>query len=591
MEKSIGSTRKGKATMSINNISPQAIPLQIAEGQHEGKPQFPKSLNIPQDEPRDKSEISTPPPVEEEDESEKTNWRDVVSGALLLTGALAGSLAGTPGASMALQSHLANPPAIERVIEEPRTTPAKSSQEGAPVHIISHIDASEHIIEPFATSEMQQLEKIKSSQLEKVEIDAVLVRDTGNPYVKIGTGGAEGLIILAPSIAGWAIARKKHGATALLMLGIGGALSYTLAKGGLGVDALKHVASGVADLGQGEPVWNGTREYHIKPGTSDAIDSQLITGSDTLKPSKERAIDFIASQMKQYPGSTTVVHTVGHGLGYHASSGFDFKEYRNILNEATKQAGRPIDVLVVESCLEGNLETVIGTMPTARYVIVSEESIPATIIPNLMEKALNGQDSPTDARKFAEAMIQNAKGQQGISTLAIVDMEKVPALTQSVDDLGKLLTAEVRDGKTSGIAEAIKNTPMYPAGRVEGDMGQKLGMGDLKQFAENLKREYGDTSAGKGNVSQEAAASPRAQAIREASSRVLAALQDAVPDVATSASYQGAGGISIQLPGATFKSVEEKIGQAKFTKFSESQAPQGWKDFVTGMSEKLGSQG
>jgi len=379
------------------------------------------------------------------------------------------------------------------------------------------------------------------------------------------------------------------------MMGIGGAMSYGLARSGLGVEVLRNVASGVADLAAAEPVWDGTRVYNVQPNSSGAIDSELLSQSDALKPDAKTATEFIASQMKEYPGSTTVVHMVGHGLAYHSSSGFDFKEYQKILRDASEQAGRPIDLLVVESCLEGNMEAVIATMPSARYVIISEESISAGILPDLMSQSLNDlmsqqgdtQQTRIDARQLGELMIEKGRNSGNLSTLALVDMEKVPALSKSVDHFGSLLSQESKTGRTSGIITAVKNTPVYPQGSVTGDMGEKLGMGDLKTFAENILRVYGDSSTGKGEVSQESVSSPQAEEIREAAKDILASLSEAVPTSTTSSRYDGAGGLSIQLPMTTMQKIDDTLAKNKMTTFKESQAPQGWKDFVNDMSSKM----
>jgi len=168
-------------------------------------------------------------------------------------------------------------------------------------------------------------------------------------------------------------------------------------------------------------------------------------------------------------------------------------------------------------------------------------------------------------------------------------MEKVPALTKSVDQLGSLLAKETKAGRTSGIVDAVKGTPVYPAGNVEGDMGQKLGMGDLKTFAENILRTYGDTSTGKGEVNQEAASSPQAQQVRDAAKEVLDKLNEAVPAVTANGSYSGAGGLSIQLPLSSLEKLDITLAKNKMSTFKDSEAPQGWKDFVNDMSTKMPS--
>jgi hypothetical protein len=577
-------------------IQQPLMPLRGDKG--EPKTAFPKTLDLA-GEPEDSLDVSAQKgarqsaPVEPEETEEKTTWRDVASTALLLVGTVTGSLTGAHG-SIALTAQAAPPPTyIERVIDQNQAS-APRSAERVPVHIISHIDASEHIIEPFATSEMQQLEQIKAAHKDDVIIDATVVRDTGDPYAKLGTGGIEAGITLAPGIAGYIISRKKSGAVALLALGVGGALSFGLAKTGLGTEALRNIVSGASDLASGEPVWNGTRVYEVQPDTSKAIDSKLVAQRDALKPDAQQATDFFVSQMRAHPNSTTVVHMVGHGLGYHASSGFDFKDYDKILHSTLKETGKPIDLLLVESCLEGNSEAVMGSFPSARYVVVSEESIAAQRLPDVLKRSLdevlkeNPQDGDgVDPRKLGEAIIRNSKDVKGIETISLIDMTKVTGLKQSIDEFGKVLGTEVAAGRDAGIGAAIKNTQMYPAGSVEGDMGQKLGMGDLKQFAENILHEYGETSVGKGDVDSASASSPQATQVKEAARRVLNSLDESVVAVTNSSSYQGAGGLSVQLPVGTLKKVEQKLAENKMTTFKDSEAPQGWKDFVFTMSDKL----
>jgi len=309
--------------------------------------------------------------------------------------------------------------------------------------------------------------------------------------------------------------------------------------------------------------------------------------------------------MKQYPSGTTVVHMIGHGLGYRYSSGLPFGAYEKVLNDATTQAGRRPDVLLLESCLQGNFEALAATQDYARYAVVSEETISAGVVGELLRDTVkDNAGQALTPRQLGASLVQHAENNNplkpGAETLVMVDTTKMPALTTAVDALGKVLADEAKDGRWEPIQGAVVGAQQYPNHPLFKDMRQILGLGDLKDFAERLKTIYDGGSVKMPSKSYgpirvqveqrfgQAQVSPRARAIQTAADDVLKALQGAIVESHISDRYDGAGGMSIQLP-SKFEKMEGKAHYQKagLGTFDQSASPAGWREFVKEMNPHM----
>lgn len=483
-------------------------------------------------------------------------------------------------------------------------TPEVASPE---LHLISHIDATEPVIEPFATLDIQQLEEMKKFGGANVTADVAIERKTEAPGWKIAKGALTTAVLLAPMAAGIYVAATAGSfllGAAAVYLGWKG--TKKLAMKGFLQKGLGRIMSGIKQRKMEEPRWDARRTYKIEADKSGAIDSKMTSTADLPKVRNVADItDFLATHMKAYPSGTTVVHMIGHGLGYRYSAGLPFQAYEKVLADATNQAGKRADVLLLESCLQGNFEALAATQDYARYTVVSEETISAGVVGDMLRDTVkdNAGKSLTP-RQFGEAFVQHGETNNplkpGAETLVLVDNTKLPALTGAVDKLGTVLAAEVGDGREEPIKGAILGTEQYPKHPLFKDMRNVLAMGDLQDFAERLKTIYDgglvempSKSYGIISVRQEARfgvaqVSPRAREIQAAADEVLKALGDAVVERHVSPRYQKAGGISIQLPGK-FEKMEDKphYKQAGLGTFDNSASPAGWKKFVEAMNPHM----
>jgi len=475
----------------------------------------------------------------------------------------------------------------------------------ADVHVVTCVDATEPVLAPFATQIVQQLEELKAIGGPRVTADVMIDRRAASAGSKLVRGLLAAGVIAAPVAAGVALGV----AAGSLLVGAaagwaGWRGSRALAGRGLAEKSYGNLMSAAQQVLQAEPGWEGRRTYRIEADRTPAIDSPAVLDEPlpaTRQPSDVAA--FLASSVIACPRGLTVVHMLGHGLAYRAGAGMPFGAYRQVLADTAARRGGPVDLLLLESCLQGNLEALQATSPSARYAVVSEELLPATVVGEMLKGAVQEKgDRAVTPRELGTALVGHAADASGalgshVQTLTMVDMQRIPALTEAVGRLGDLLADEVADGRVEGIRGALEGTETYPKLPVYRHMAGALALGDLRGLAERLRAVYGGEAVAMPPASlgpfafareerwPQAAASPRAEAVRAAASQVLEALGSAVVARYTEEGYAGAGGISVQLPGP-FAEIEESEGYraSGMARFDESAAAPGWKRFVEAMS-------
>lgn len=468
------------------------------------------------------------------------------------------------------------------------------------LHLVTWMDATEPVIEPMAVESLNSIEDTQKLGGNHFTGEMMLERKV----MPFGRKMAKGLVQLgALTAAGGAVAVGACLALSgspLIGLGLAAAGAGVIHKFGthLFLRGAGHVYSAHLGKKMAEPAWSGIRTYEVTANSSPALDSKLVSEKPLeAKRDLPAVSDFLANGMKKYPREdVTVVHLMGHGLGYRQTAGMPYKEYKTVVDETVQKAGRPIDVLLLESCLEGNLEAVAGIGDKARFVLVSEETINAGAVGDLLKSttARTAGTSFTPA-KWGATMVEAARAMGGPSqpeTLALVDTQKLPGVMQALDELGALLQAEV-SSNAEALTAAVKATQLYPKDWPHRSTGEKLGMGDLGHFCRNLQRVYMGKSitqkSGFGPFKSkteasfpQAAASPRAAAILEAAVKVREQVDEAVVARHTVQRYDEACGLSVQLPTSSLARIDKK-----FMPFADSAAPPNWQAFVRDMSAQV----
>jgi len=463
------------------------------------------------------------------------------------------------------------------------TVAGEAEKASGQVHIISHLEATEQIIEPFGTNDLTDLGNIAKTNGPDVTADVWIDREC-HPYEKIAFGAGHTGVVLAPFLLAKRMANKKEEEDGGRII----PLAITLAGAGASYmmvnltnymhDGLGKIVSGIADLNHDEGVWSGTRTFHM-----EGDERQMISSESEVKKDQEAVSDFIAENIKKYPEGTVVVHFMGHGLMYRHVAGMSGTDFTRVLAQATEKAGRPIDVLVLESCLVGNMETMNALKPYARYVVASEETINAGATTAVFQKALQSSSArELTPRELATEMVRAAQGQKGIETYALIDTSQLPRLNGTLNQVASTLTAEIRDSRGGPIQQALKETPLYP--KVDSGSAAMLQVGDIRSLMENLKKQYGNGGP--------AASSPGAGEICRQASEVIASLDSTVIKFVNTDSYKDSGGISVQLPGMTIEKARtaEMLGAKGLTPYKDAQAPAEWRTFVETMDAATAGQ-
>ena len=511
------------------------------------------------------SGLSVAAATDEEPEAPESPWARVAQGGALLCSLIG---AGIAAPAMAQAQTV---PAQAATFTQPNVTYGN-------IHVTAHIDATESIISPIASNEVNMYEKMKAAGGDQVTAEVAVVRNY-NPNVKAAKSLGCFAITLAPTVGAAVLAKKKGDSRFIRasIVGLGMALTgYVGVSQGFALDGLKNGISAYMDYSAQEPGWDGYRMYEVKPDQTPGFESQVVGAQpDVMKPSVETASDFLARNLGSHKDQMNVVLLTGHGLAYRHSAGFSFEDYQKMLKQAVEKSGRPIDLLVVESCLVGNTEFLAGTAPYARYALVSEDVVSAGSLPTALAKAVASPDGKElTPEQLGQRIIEASRGDRGISTLALVDLSKMQGLDQSIDKLGSTLAQQVQSGDRQAVLKAMDGTKLYPENEpLLGDQAKLLQYGDLNNFLQRLHEQFEKSSS-----PQKAQVLSQIEAAQGALSQLVVGNQAA----------GAANAMSIQLPAAHFQKLEERLAErVGMSLFKNSAAPEGWKQFVSVTSDVM----
>lgn len=127
----------------------------------------------------------------------------------------------------------------------------------------------------------------------------------------------------------------------------------------------------------------------------------------------------------------------------------DTVELANVLDEAVKNLGQPLDLLGMDACLMSNLEVAYQVQSYARYMVASEENEPNSGWPYniIMRNLVDNADLPTE--KLAQLIVHEYvksyvdMEHDGPVTQAACNLARVNDLVQPLDKLAEALTAHM----------------------------------------------------------------------------------------------------------------------------------------------------
>ena len=328
----------------------------------------------------------------------------------------------------------------------------------------------------------------------------------------------------------------------------------------------------------GDGNWTSTRRYYVtKDNNLNVTNSQLIADlGETNMADVRTLIDFVVWTAKNFPADHYVLIMSDHGMGWpggwtdpsHTSEltqnapiaqklgNVIYLNHLDIaLGEIRKQTGiDKFDLIGMDACLMGQLEVLSALEPHARYTVFSEESEPAlgwaytsflkalTENPGMsaadLSKLIVQSYIVEDQRITNEQARQDYLGQMGRgyysanqvismvgkdATLSAVDLSKVPALMNSVDELAYALQNTNQQTVAAARNYALSFTSLF---------GRQVPPSylDLGSFVQILKQESRDST------------------VRQLSDKVLSAINQAVIAEVHGGGKQGASGIAFYFP-------------------------------------------
>lgn len=209
-----------------------------------------------------------------------------------------------------------------------------------------------------------------------------------------------------------------------------------------------------------EPHWKGTRRFEIQDDLWKGINSPMLAASKSSRvPSGAQLGTFLTDTMNAYPAERYAMVLAGHGRAMDGVGGLSVKEMAHATEIAHARGGRKVDVLVLDSCLVGNVETLLPMADHVRYAVVSQETLYTHVVDwGAIIKDQNG--SQPSAERFTRSALDIAERKAHHQTLSTIDMTAMPALRTTLENLGDALRTSARQGHRGEIREAFASAPI-----------------------------------------------------------------------------------------------------------------------------------
>lgn len=418
------------------------------------------------------------------------------------------------------------------------------------VNVVAHIDASEEVVEPFLAKRLDEFESAKTEAGNDLNITGQVIRKGSNPTSKVVKGlailGAQAALPVAGFMLGGPIGLGVG------LLGAGAMYAIGLTRQGLGeIESARYHRQCLPD---GD--WSGRRIYTVtaddKPGIASAM---LSEEASTKAPSTPELARYFADNMDRT--ATNIVFVSGHGLGFRNVASMPTGQVARALNRANELSGQTPDVLIMESCLMGNLETLEHLKGTARVAVLSEEVLMVDALP-LKDMLVSASKDGGTPQEIGQKMVELAGATGNIQTLAAFDLSKLDDFNASLDNLGTKLQGELAGGNRAEIQAAAKEAGKFPQPSMLFLERALLNFSDFGSFLEKLDEK---------NLSAET---------KTAAQETKARMEDMIVAKTTGKGYENASGVSFLKKDAPWLAASPDMGSYDET----PNLPNSWKSFT-----------
>jgi len=260
---------------------------------------------------------------------------------------------------------------------------------------------------------------------------------------------------------------------------------------------------------------NQARRYYVTKGVqeenplpvikNETIDSPVIENRGNVNMGdKAELLDFLLTEMKEYPAEHYMVVFFDHGQGWrginpdeNSIGSISPEDMGNITEKVKETTGKKLDLMVMENCLEGQAEALYPMKDTTDYLVASPEV--------LWGSAYTDNPGPVHLREALELIQKNERRELDNPKEAAIDLirataNKNHAITLTVIDSDKLQgiaedTKKLKDSMaTSGISgeklrEIVAKAQQY---ELLDPVELRHGYVDMGDLAENIEKTVDD---------------------------------------------------------------------------------------------------
>jgi len=199
---------------------------------------------------------------------------------------------------------------------------------------------------------------------------------------------------------------------------------------------------------------------------SKTLRGKAASGEKTEKlPTKDMGSartlgEFLDWGMKKYPAKHYAVMLFGHSGGFwgalhdeESDTDISAKELGNVFRDASRKAGKKIDVAGFETCLMGQAEVAYELKDGVKYMVASEDTTAECAPDYEMLKDLQQgirEKKEITAKELSQLMVYEFKhtpgARQTFPTMSAVNLEKMKPLSENMDRLaGSFMEAIKKD--------------------------------------------------------------------------------------------------------------------------------------------------
>ena len=171
----------------------------------------------------------------------------------------------------------------------------------------------------------------------------------------------------------------------------------------------------------------------------------VIVGGEVNMAAASTLSSFIEFSVSSYPATKNVLVLWGHGAGWRGlcPDGTDvltLPELGDALSQATATIGKPLDLVVVDSCAEATLETLWEIREYSRLFVASEKDVPFQGLPYIIVMndlaAMPNQSVEEFASKIADDYVSWSSTNTDYSvTMGVFNLSKVEPLVTALSAL------------------------------------------------------------------------------------------------------------------------------------------------------------